>query len=65
MDEFYCNEYTNYQPNAEINPLTICFILLSIIPLSVLFTMISVSQTMLLTDDLPPIEEEKETSNSD
>jgi len=58
MDEIYCNEYTNYHTKVETNPVTIFFLLLSIIPLSVLFTMISVSQTMVLSGYLPPIEDE-------
>ena len=60
MDEIYCNEYTNYHTKVETNPVTIFFLLLSIIPLSVLFTMISVSQTMVLSGYLPPIEDEDE-----
>ena len=60
MDEIYCNEYTNYHTKVETNPVTIFFLLLSIIPLSVLFTMISVSQTMVLSGYLPPIEDEEE-----
>ena len=60
MDEIYCNEYVNYQPKVETNPVTIFFLLLSIIPLSVLFTMISVSQTMVLSGYLPTIEDEEE-----
>ena len=60
MDEIYCNEYTNYHTKVETNPVTIFFLLLSIIPLSVLFTMISVSQTMVLSGYLPPIEDEED-----
>ena len=60
MDEIYCNEYTNYHTKVETNPVTIFFLLLSIIPLSVLFTMISVSQTMVLSGYLPPIEDDEE-----
>ena len=60
MDELYCNEYTNYHTKVETNPVTIFFLLLSIIPLSVLFTMISVSQTMVLSGYLPPIEDDEE-----
>ena len=60
MDELYCNEYVNFQPKVETNPVTIFLLLLSIIPLSVLFTMISVSQTMLVSGYLPIEDQEEE-----
>ena len=65
MDEFYCdNEYEFLvvdQQCPEINPASTFFLLLGMIPISILFAMISISQHMRLTGDLIIEEEEEET----
>ena len=64
MDEFYCdNEYEFLavdQQCPEINPASTFFLLLGMIPISILFAMISISQHMRLTGDLIIDEEEDE-----
>ena len=66
MDEFYCdNEYEFLvvdQQCPEINPVSTFFLLLGMIPISILFAMISISQHMRLTGDfIIDEDEEKET----
>lgn len=64
MDEFYCdNEYEFLvvdQQCPEINPVSTFFLLLGMIPISILFAMISISQHMRLSGDLIIDEEEEE-----
>lgn len=64
MDEL-CreNEFNYFVKNGdcrETNPMTSFFILLSIIPMSVLFAMVAISQHMQITGNLEVEEEEKE-----
>ena len=64
MDEFYCdNEYEFLvvdQQCPEINPASTFFLLLGMIPISILFAMISISQHMRLSGDLIIDEDEDE-----